>query len=231
MESMRHLLAFLILAMLKIISSVFYRRELTWLNEPPENPFDKARVFVLLNHTSLYEPVYLSALSFRYLWKLTKNLSVPGADVTLKRPIVGLFWKLMMPNISSVSRKSDNTWRSYLESIKKDSIVLIAPEGRMKRPNGLDKNGRPMTVKPGIADIIMTIPEGGMILCLSGGLHHIQKPGEHFPKVFKTIRMNFVYLELSEYRKKFPGTVMEQKLQITKDLQKYLETSCPVQKV
>lgn len=224
---MRHFLAFFILALVKTISQIFYRHEIRWLTDKPDRVWDKTRLFALLNHTSLYEPLFIRAWSYSYLWKLTYNLSVPGADVTLSRPIVGLFWKLMMPNISSVSRKSDNTWSSYLESIKDHSIVLIAPEGRMKRPNGLDKFGKAMTVRPGIADIILAIPEGGMVLCLSGGLHHIQKPGQHLPKIFKTIRMNFVYLDLIEYRKKFTGSSREQKLMITKDLQKYLETSCP----
>jgi len=226
---MRHFVAFLILALVKTLTHIFYRPKFTWLTDHPENVWDKTRLFALLNHTSLYEPLFISGWSYRYLWKLTYNLSVPGADVTLKRPVVGFFWKLMMPNISAVSRKSDNTWTSYLESIKDHSIVLIAPEGRMKRENGLDKFGKPMTVRPGIADIILAIPDGGMVLCLSGGLHHIQKPGEHFPRLFKEFRMNFVYLDLVEYRKKFPGSIREQKLLITKDLQKYLETACPAQ--
>jgi 1-acyl-sn-glycerol-3-phosphate acyltransferase len=228
---MKHFLAFFVLSAVKIFSHIFYRKEFNFLTPPPENVWDRSRVYVLLNHTSLYEPLYLQGLTFRYLWKLTYQISVPGADVTLKRPIVGKFWKLMMPNISSVSRKSDNTWSSYLESIKKDSIVFIAPEGRMKRPNGLDKFGKPMTVKPGIADIILTVPEGGLLLCLSGGLHHIQKPGEHLPRLFKTLRMNFIYLDLAEYRARFTGSTMEKKLLITKDLQKYLETSCPAPQV
>ncbi len=224
---MRHFFAFLILALVKTLSHIFYRQEIRWLTDKPENVWEKTRLFALLNHTSLYEPLFIRSWSYSYLWKLTYNLSVPGADVTLKRPIVGQFWKLMMPNISSVSRKSDNTWSSYLQSIKENSIVLIAPEGRMKRPDGLDKFGKPMTVKPGIADIILEIPEGGMVLCISGGLHHIQKPGQHFPKLFRTIKMNFVYLDLIEYRKKFTGTPREQKVMITRDLQKYLETSVP----
>lgn len=224
---MRHLLAFGVLSLVKVFSHLFYRRVFTWVGSHPENPWDEARIFVLLNHTSLYEPLFLQGLSFRFLWKLTSRLSVPGADSTLNRPIVGFFWKLMMPNISAVSRKSDRTWTSYLESIKKDSIVMIAPEGRMKRPNGLDKFGKPMTVKPGIADVILAVPEGGMILCLSGGLHHIQKPGDFLPRIFKTIRMNLIYLDLPEYRKKFSGTPLEVKHQITKDLQRYLESSCP----
>jgi hypothetical protein len=225
---MRHFTAFCILALVKTLSHLFYRHEFQWLNEHPRDVWEKARLIALLNHTSLYEPLFIQGWSYAYLWKITSNLSVPGADITLNRPIVGQFWKLMMPNISSVSRKSDNTWSTYLESIKDHSIVLIAPEGRMKRPNGLDKFGKSMSVRPGIVDIILAIPEGGMVLCLSGGLHHIQKPGQRVPKVFKTIRMNFVYLDLVEYRKKFAGSPREQKLMITKDLQKYLETSCPV---
>lgn len=224
---MKHFFAFLVLAAVKTLSHIFYRQEFKWITDKPENAWDKTRIFVLLNHTSLYEPLFIQGWSYSFLWKMTNNLSVPGADVTLKRPIVGFFWKLMMPNISAVSRKSDNTWKSYLDSIHEKSIVLIAPEGRMKRPNGLDKFGKPMSVKPGIADIILEIPEGGLVLCLSGGLHHIQKPGQHFPRLFKTLRMNFVYLDLKEYRARFTGSSLEQKLAITKDLQKYLETSCP----
>lgn len=224
---MRNISGFLVLALVKIFSHIFYRREFKWIGPHPDDPWDKARLYVLLNHTSLYEPLFLQGLSFSYLWKLTQRMSVPGADTTLNRPFVGFFWKLMMPNISAVSRKSDNTWSSYLESIKENSIVMIAPEGRMKRPNGLDKFGKPMTVKPGIADIILAIPEGGMILCLSGGLHHIQKPGELFPRFFKTLRMNLIYLDLKEYRAKFTGTPLEKKHMITKNLQRYLETSCP----
>lgn len=224
---MRHALAFFILALVKTFSHIFYRQDFQWLGEKPDDVWNKARVIALLNHTSLYEPLFIQGWSYSYLWKITNNLSVPGADVTLNRPFVGLFWKLMMPNISSVSRKSDTTWSSYLESIQGDSIVLIAPEGRMKRPNGLDRFGKAMTVRPGIADIILAVPDGGMILCLSGGLHHIQMPGQHFPKIFRPLRMNFVYLDLNEYRQRFSGSSREQKLLITKDLQNYLETACP----
>ncbi len=224
---MRHLFAFLILASVKTFSHLFFRGEFKWITPHPADPWKNGRLYALLNHTSLYEPLFIQGWSFSYLWKLTRVLSVPGADITLNRPIVGKFWKLMIPNISSVSRKNDSTWSTYLDSIKDHSVVLIAPEGRMKRPNGLDKFGKTMTVKPGIADIILTIPDGGMVLCISGGLHHIQKPGQHFPNLFRKLRMNFVYIDLVEYRKKFTGSPREQKLLITKDLQKYLETSCP----
>jgi hypothetical protein len=37
-------------------------------------------------------------------------------------------------------------------------MVLMAPEGRMKRADGLDAHGQPMTVRGGIADILEVVP-------------------------------------------------------------------------
>ncbi|MFL5785980.1 MAG: hypothetical protein ACJ76H_15280 [Bacteriovoracaceae bacterium] len=225
---MKELLAFIVLSSVKIFSHIFYRREFHFLTVPPEDVWNKARIYALLNHTSLFEPLYVQGLPFRFLWKMAHHLSVPGADITLNRPLVGKFWKMMMPSISSVSRKSDNTWTKYLSSIRPDDVIFIAPEGRMKRPNGLDKFGRPMTVKPGIADVVMNVQEGGLLLCLSGGLHHIQKPGQHFPRLFKTIRMNFVYIDLAQYHQRLSGlSALEKKHEITREVQRYLDTCCP----
>ena len=36
-------------------------------------------------------------------------------------------------------------------------MVVIAPEGRMKRATGLDANGNPMTVRGGVADVLQAI--------------------------------------------------------------------------
>lgn len=225
---MKRLIAFSILALVKIISHCFFKGHFTWINETPEKPWDNVRLIALLNHTSLYEPVYIQALSFSFLWKLADKVNVPGADVTLNRPVVGLLWKLMLPNIASVTRKRDRSWVSYLNSIKPDSVILIAPEGRMKRLNGLDKNGRPMTVQGGIADIIEVLDEGSLVLCFSGGLHHIQAPGQHFPRLFQPIFMNMMYLDIREYKKSFADySPRERKLKITQDFQQRLETHCP----
>lgn len=224
---MQRLTAFLIIASVKTFSQIFYRGKFKWISPHPDNPFWKARLIVFLNHTSLYEPLFLQYLSYRYLWHLVAHVNVPGADVTLRRPIVGLFYKLMLPNIASVTRKKDLSWKRYLNSIQRDSIVIIAPEGRMKRPNGLDKYGHPMSVRGGIADIIEAIGEGGMILCFSGGLHHVQAPGQNLPRLFKTISMNFAYLDLKEYKQQFSGTSRERKIQLINDLQKRLQSNCP----
>lgn len=224
---MRRLIAFLILASIKTFSHIFYRGKFQWITPHPEHPFWKARLMVFLNHTSLYEPLFVQRFSYRYLWHLVAHVNVPGADVTLKRPIVGSFYKLMLPHIASVTRKKDQSWEKYLNSIHRDSIVLIAAEGRMKRPNGLDKYGRPMTVRGGVADIIEEIEEGGMILCFSGGLHHVQAPGQTFPRLFKTIRMNLAYLDIKEYKERFSGTYRERKISMVRDLQSRLEKDCP----
>lgn len=226
---MRRITGFIFLASVKTLSHLFFRGNFKWITKYPENPFRKAKLIVFLNHTSLYEPLYLQALSYSTLWYLSSRLNAPGADITLNRPFVGTFWKLLIPNIASVSRKKDVTWNNYLNSIKRpETVIIIAAEGRMKRPNGLDKNGKPMTVRGGVADIIEELSEGGMILAFSGGLHHIQAPGQLFPKLFKPISMNFSYLDLKEYKASFSEIPRKRKLKIVQDLQKRLESSCPV---
>lgn len=224
---MNRVIAFLILSSIKTISHIFWRGKFLWITDHPQDAFKKARLYVFLNHTSLFEPLYIQALPYSLIWHLTDHLNVPGADITLNRPIVGRFWKMMMPNIAPVTRKKDSSWENYLSSIKPDSIIMIAAEGRMKRPNGLDKFGKPMTVRGGVADIIEVINEGGMILAFSGGLHHIQSPGQSVPRVFRKIKMNFAYFDISEYKSRFPGSPRERKLAMVHDLQKRLESDCP----
>jgi hypothetical protein len=224
---MRRLTGFLILATIKIVSKIFFPCKYQWLDPVPKYPWKEIRLMVFLNHTSLYEPLFLQILPFRFLWHVSAHFNIPGADVTLKRPLVGRFWKLMVPNIASISRKSDSTWDNYLASIKRDDVVMIAPEGRMKRRNGLDKFGKKMTVRGGVADIIDTMDNGIMVLCLSGGLHHVQTPGQHFPKLFKRIRMNLSYIDIKDYKSTFPPNHREKKIKITQDLQRRLETDCP----
>lgn len=224
---MRRLLAFFILITVKFFSQLFYRGHFIWMPKMNTIPWENIRLMIILNHTSLYEPLFSQIVPFRYLWHLSGHFSIPGADVTLNRPIVGKFWKLMVPQISSITRKKDYTWESYLNSIRPDDVIMIAPEGRMKRPDGLDKFGNPMTVRGGVADIIMKLSDGKMLICLSGGLHHVQTPGQAIPKLFKDIYMNFQYIDIEEYLSQFPLDLRERKLAIVEDLQKKLETDCP----
>jgi 1-acyl-sn-glycerol-3-phosphate acyltransferase len=224
---MRRLLGFLILCNVKIVSWTFFKAQTVWLGTTPTNPWKDLRLIVFLNHTSLYEPLFLQVIPFTYLWHLADHFNVPGADITLNRPIVGTFWKLMVPNISSVTRKKDASWENYLKSISPQDVVMIAAEGRMKRPDGLDKYGKPMTVRGGIADIINALDEGTMLLCFSGGLHHVQAPGQHFPNLFKTININIERLDIKEYKKQFSENPRERKIKMVQDLQERLGKDCP----
>ena len=225
---MQKLISFALLSLIKIFSHIFYRGVFQWITPRPENPWKQAKLIVFLNHTSLFEPLFIQHLSFSFIWNLVARVNVPGADVTLNRPVVGKFWKLMLPNIASVTRKKDASWSNYLQSIRPDSIIMIAPEGRMKRLSGLDKFGKPMTVKGGAADILEILDDGAMILCLSGGLHHVQAPGQAVPKIFKTIRMNLAYYDIKDYKAQLADlSPRERKLKITHELQQHLEKNCP----
>lgn len=223
---MRVLLSFCILGFVKVLSNIFYRFEINWKSDPP-NDFDKIRLVIFLNHTSLFEPLYLGAIPWRFTWRLARKMVAPGADKTLNRPLVGIFWKLLSPNMISITRKRDKSWVNFMKAIRKRSIIIIAPEGRMKRANGLDLNGNPMSVKAGVADILEQLYEGRILIAYSGGLHHVQIPGQRFPKIFKTLKLDFETLEIDHYKKGFTATGVEWKKEVIADLQQRLETKCP----
>lgn len=156
--------------------------------------------------------------------------SVPAAEKTTSRPIVGQFFKLVGAHVVSISRERDHTWREVLAHIDPDSMVVILPEGRMKRSNGLDSKGHPMTVRGGIADILEAIPEGPMLIAYSGGLHHVQAPGEHLPRPFRTIRMNFELVDIATYRaermREADGPIAFKRA-VVEDLERRRDLHCP----
>lgn len=217
--------SFFVLASIKGLAKLFYRENYTWNPSRAEIQFDQVKIIVFLNHTSLYEPLFLSAFPWKTLWRVARHLHIPIADVTMNRPFVGLLFKLLIPKITSVTRKTDESWTNYLNSITPEDLTVIAAEGRMKRPNGLDKYGKKMSVRGGVADLIDRIPDGRMLLCFSGGLHHIQAPGEWLPRVFKTLQMHVIEFDVVEYKKRFSENSRERKLQIVKDLQERLDLS------
>jgi hypothetical protein len=224
---LRRLIAFLILSSVKTLSHIFYRFKFYWNVDRKSIDLKEIRIFALLHHTSLYEFLFIAGLPYSYLWYLTEHISVPGADITVNRPFVGRFWRLMIPNLVPITRKRDESWHYYLNSIKKDDVIMIAPEGRMMRPNGLDKDGKKMTVRGGIAEILEKIDEGKMLICISGGLHHVQAPGELIPRIFKTIKMNCELVDIREYKSKFSKDPKQRKLEIVQDLQYRMENHRP----
>lgn len=216
----------MLFAVVKILANIFYRFKVKWI-DPSKATFDKIRLIVFLNHTSLFEPLYLGVLPWPFLWRLARKMVAPGADKTLNRPLVGIFWKLLSPNMVSISRKRDKTWLNFMQAIHDRSVIVIAPEGRMKRSNGLDLSGNPMTVKSGVADVLELLDEGNMVIAYSGGLHHVQVPGQHIPRLFKTLKINLEVIDIAKYKRTFNTQGIQWKKDVVADFQKRLDNNCP----
>ena len=216
------------MGIVKLFSHLFYRTEVEWIGQHPEKPWNDMRLLVFLNHTSLYEPIFVSVFPWSFMYRFVSQMMAPGASKTLNRPIVGLFYKLTFPGMVSISRKRDSTWTEYMKTVDNEGIIVIAPEGRMKREGGLDKDGKKMTVRGGIADIISELEEGKMILAFSQGLHHVQIPGQRFPRLFQTIKIKLEYLDIAEYKKNLPQKEgVSFKRSIVNDMQERLEKNAP----
>jgi hypothetical protein len=200
---LRVLISALMLALVKLLAGLFYRFEVGWIGRAlAPADWSRIRLVVILNHTSLFEPVFGAVLPWSFLWELAQRATFPAADITFNRPLAGKFFRFLAPNVVSITRNRDDTWTEFLNTCNSQSIVMIAPEGRMKRPDGLDKHGQPMTVRGGIADILSGMGWDGLVVfAYSGGLHHIHTPGQGFPRFFKLAKINFEAIELQEYRR------------------------------
>ena len=197
---MRDLVVFSLLSVVKVASLLFYRIEMRFIGEVPEDPWRRIRLVAFLNHTSLYEALLAGACPNHFLWRIARHGVVPIAQKTSERAVVGRFYGLVAARVISITRERDETWSEVLRQIDPDAMVLILPEGRMKRANGLDSQGKPMTVRGGIADILETMGEGRFLIAYSGGLHHVQTPGEKAPRLFKTIRLRLEVVDIGAYR-------------------------------
>lgn len=221
-------MVFSMLTTLKYVSRLFYRHDFKFIGPTPEDPWADLRLVVFLNHTSLFEPVFLGGVPNRFIWRLAAHGVVPAADKTTGRPLVGLIFKFVAHHVIAITRERDHTWFEVLSKIDPRSMVVIAPEGRMKRANGLDLNGNPMSVRGGVADILQAVKSGRMLLAYSGGLHHVQIPG-HLPRVFKTVRMRIENLEISDYISEMSSRAGDEgfKKTVMKDLDRRRDEHAP----
>jgi len=226
----RKFLTFGLLVALKLLSRIFYKYDFRWVGDVPESPWKQDyRIITILNHTSLFEWLFLGDLPLGFIWRIASRALVPAADKTLRRPLVGWFFKMLAPKVVPISRQADHTWQAVIDQIDPESMVIILPEGRMKRADGLDKDGRPMSIRGGIADILRAIPDGKMLIAYSGGLHHIQVPGQFLPKPFKTLGMALEAVEIADYREALEtdGTIDAFKAAVKADLTERRDTYCP----
>ena len=228
---MRSYLVFLVLFLVKVFARIFYRLDYRFIGDVPPNPWRGHRLVAILNHTSLYEALFAGVCPNSFLWRLARHGVVPIAKKTSDRAVVGRFYSLVAQRVVSITRERDETWSEVLRQIDPDAMVLILPEGRMKRANGLDAQGKPMTVRGGIADILETMGDGRMLLAYSGGLHHVQVPGQGLPRLFKTIRMNLEVIDIGPYREarmQEGGGPRGFRRAVAVDLEKRRDTYCPV---
>lgn len=223
---MRKSIVFLLLLLVKVCCRVLYRYDVEWVGEPPTDPWRDIRLAVLLNHTSLFEVLFFGCVPVALLWQLASTGVAPAAQKTMQRPILGRFIDLLMYRIVPITRQRDHTWQRVLDEISPESLVVIAPEGRMKRATGLDLEGQPMTVRGGVAEILEVLPPGRMFILYSGGLHHIQAPGQGLPKPFKTVRARFETLDIESYRAALPDESSRLKLAVVRDLEQRRNRYC-----
>ena len=196
---MRSIIVFLLLLGVRATARLFFRLREDWMPTKPKEMADGTRIVAILNHTSLYEPLIAGYASTKLLWRFARHGVLPVAEKTMKRP-VGLFFRFLVRHTVTVTRQRDATWEEVLEKIDDRALVVILPEGRMKRRNGLDSKGRQMTVRAGIAEILEALPDGRILTVYSGGLHHIQAPGELLPRPLKTILCRFEMIDIAEFK-------------------------------
>lgn len=228
---MRTYLVFMILFLVKVVARIFYRFEYRFVGDVPPDPWRRHRLVAILNHTSLFEALFAGVCPNHFLWRIARHGVVPIARKTSERAVVGKFYGLVAQRVISITRERDETWSQVLRQIDPDAMVLILPEGRMKRANGLDADGKPMTVRGGIADILETLGEGRMLLAYSGGLHHVQIPGQGLPRLFKTIRMQLEVVDIGSYRTarmNEGGGSRGFRRAVAQDLERRRDAHCPV---
>ena len=225
---MRYHLTYLLLRLLKALTRLFYTAETEWIDGEPDDPWGTDyRLVSILNHTSLYEVLFAAIPGKPFLRRMARYGVVPVALKTIKRPIVGKFFRLIAGNVVPISRERDHTWAQVLDSVGPESMVVILPEGRMKRADGRDSYGRELVIRGGIADLIKATGSGKWLMCYSLGLHHIQIPGEMFPRLFKPLRMRFEVFDIAEYCARLGADDPEEfRLAVIRDLTERRDRYC-----
>lgn len=225
----KSIITFTILMVVRTLSRLFFKLENDWITPEPDDYAKDTRIIAILNHTSLYEPIIAGYAPTNLLWKFARHGVLPVAEKTMKRRI-GLFFSFLVRHPIVVTRQRDSTWDSVLNRVDSKAIVIILPEGRMKRADGLDSKGREMTVRSGISDILEVLPDGRMLMVYSGGLHHVQVPGELLPTPFKTIQVRMEMLDIASYKEEVvrddPDVTFQRA--VVSDLTRRRDLYCPV---
>jgi hypothetical protein len=210
----KSVITFALLVAVRTSAKVFFKLKNEWITPEPENYAKGTKMIAILNHTSLYEPLIAGYAQYRLLWKFARHGVLPVAEKTMKRRI-GLFFRLLVRYPIVVTRQRDQTWYNVLAKADSKAITIILPEGRMKRANGLDSEGR----------------DGRILVVYSGGLHHIQVPGELLPTPFKTIRCRMEMIDIPTYKEDLQRDYPDLKFRnaVVADLTRRRDEYCPTE--
>lgn len=214
------IIRFAILMVVKLLKYGIYPISIRWAKQRPLNDWSDTRLILILNHTSLFEFLFGSALPLSYLWRMAAHLSFPVAQETLEKPFLGFIYRCMAPNVIPISRKRDQSWHDFQQGIKKDSIVIMMPEGRMKRPSGLDKHGNAMTIRAGFTELLPKFSGEKMLLVHSGGLHHVFPPGARLPRLGQSIQAVLESVDIDQFIHQHSSTTIKDSIDaMIKDLE------------
>jgi 1-acyl-sn-glycerol-3-phosphate acyltransferase len=203
---MRAIPVFIGMILWKYLCLLLYRFDAEWVGEIPQDRWAEIRILAVLNHTSLWEPILLAVVPNRVIWQLARDSVVPIASKTMERPGAGWAFRFAGRRVISVSRKRDVSWEEVLRHCcGPRAVTVIFPEGRMLRRTGLDVDGKPMTVRAGIAELVAAVPEGRMLLAYSGGLHHVAAPGDRIPRIFRRVALRLETVDLHTLRANLGG--------------------------
>ncbi len=227
MTGIATLLRFFMLAVIKIVSRCLYSFDYEWVGRRHAHPFRDAKIGLLLNHTSLFEPVLMGLLPLSWLWQVSKHGLLPGADITMNRPIAGKIFAFMVAHPVTITRARDASWRNFLARVSEEVVVVMSPEGRMKRKTGLDKFGKSMTCRGGVADVLDRKHRGTMLIMYSEGLHHVQAPGEGFPRLFQRVRARFEEVSIEHYKNSLRHGEPGFRERVMADLDRRRDAHCP----
>ncbi|WP_286235035.1 1-acyl-sn-glycerol-3-phosphate acyltransferase [Thalassotalea sediminis] len=197
---MKRFVQYLFLLKVKYLAKILFRFNIRQNVNAQPHDWRQVNLIIFLNHTSLFEPLLLGVAPNILLKQIAARLMIPAADTTLARPFTGKLLKAVIPGCIPITRKKDASWQVFLDQVASNKLVAILPEGRMKRRNGLDKHGEPMSIKPGVVDILERLSSGKILFVYSGGLHHIQAPGDKLPKLFKEIDVGLELVDIKAYK-------------------------------
>ena len=112
---------------LKYLSKIFYRHDFAWVGDVPPDPWKGIRLVAFLNHTSLFEPVFLGGVPNSFIWRIAAHGVIPAADKTTGRPLVGLIFKFVAHHVIAITRERN-------DAAKSSSARLVSGSGLRKLP-------------------------------------------------------------------------------------------------